>query len=245
MFKRWWKRIKKGVSKAVQTIQKKVIQPVVNATLKPAFKWLEKHDPIFTPVLKKGLIGLNKFVDKNPWMRGVFVAITLLTLFTPLGNMLFGTLLSSVGTANTLGNLLCVTCTATPTATPVPTLTPTPTATYTLTPLPTATLTLTPTSTATFTPSPVPPTFTPTGPVCGDAVCAAPESPLTCSQDCGLCGNLVCDPGENAYNCSLDCGNPGSGGGGGGSSGPVCGNGVCEPGEFPGPANCQADCGSG
>lgn len=88
---------------------------------------------------------------------------------------------------------------------------------------------------------------------CGDGVCAAGESPVTCAADCasGQCGNHLCelteDPdtcpedcteatcgdgtcgdGENLYTCPEDC--PWN----------TCGNGVCEAGEEDG--GCAKDC---
>jgi pimeloyl-ACP methyl ester carboxylesterase len=41
---------------------------------------------------------------------------------------------------------------------------------------------------------------------CGDSVCSANESPLTCTADCGTCGNGVCDATETCSSCPSECG---------------------------------------
>ncbi len=56
---------------------------------------------------------------------------------------------------------------------------------------------------------------------CGDGVCTPPETPTTCSQDCGSglkCGNGVCDLGEKSCTCLADCQ-------------PTCGDTCWTPGE--------------
>ncbi len=49
-------------------------------------------------------------------------------------------------------------------------------------------------------------TTCPSTPTCGDMTCAGPETPLVCTDDCGVplrsCGDLVCDPAET---CFGDC----------------------------------------
>lgn len=71
----------------------------------------------------------------------------------------------------------------------------------------------------------------PSGPVCGDGVCAAGES---CPSDCAtgpVCGNGACEAGETASSCASDCGSPSA-----------CGDGVCNGGETQ--SSCPGDCGS-
>jgi hypothetical protein len=54
------------------------------------------------------------------------------------------------------------------------------------------------------------------GEACGNGVCDADESGITCPVDCeageyfrpispALCGNGICDPTESALNCREDC----------------------------------------
>ncbi len=51
------------------------------------------------------------------------------------------------------------------------------------------------------------------GPICGNAVCEAPETIVSCPADClvvppppaPFCGNAVCDPGETNASCPADC----------------------------------------
>jgi hypothetical protein len=73
--------------------------------------------------------------------------------------------------------------------------------------------------------------------VCGDLVCAATESCVSCPSDCPCpCGNGVCESvtlGENCLTCTLDCG-PCAGG--------PCGNGSCSGMETC--VSCPGDCGS-
>ncbi|MBA4337206.1 hypothetical protein C0416_05570 [bacterium] len=75
-------------------------------------------------------------------------------------------------------------------------------------------------------------------PVCGNDVCEAGETNVSCPADCTLttCGNGVCDNGEDSTSCPSDC-DPVS----------VCGNGTCEAGEnqLSCPADCSGTCGDG
>jgi uncharacterized membrane protein YgcG len=220
MFKKMWRGIKKAAKatvKAVQHVQNKI----VNATLKPAFHWLEKHDPYLTPLVKKGLVAMNTFVQKNAkWMVPVLIVIGVLGFFTPLGELTGFTYINILTRANTLGNLLCVTCTAVPnppTAAPMPTFTLTSAATSTPSETPTSTPTATIATTSTMTSTP---TSTPTSTVTVPFV----ESSTPVPTLGGTCGDRECNPGENSDNCPADCPAPptvGSGetGGGGGNSG--------------------------
>ncbi len=78
----------------------------------------------------------------------------------------------------------------------------------------------------------------PPPPVCGDNVCVAPETTLSCPADCSVgpvCGNAACEPPEDNLSCPADCpaGPPPP-------PGPVCGNAACEPPEDSN--SCPADC---
>lgn len=68
------------------------------------------------------------------------------------------------------------------------------------------------------------------GDSCGNFICEADETSVTCPVDCGgvTCPNGVCDIGENAVNCELDC------------SGGICGNALCEASENT--VTCPVDC---
>jgi hypothetical protein len=65
---------------------------------------------------------------------------------------------------------------------------------------------------------------------CGNGICEADETSLTCPADCGAgtCGNGICDIGENVANCEQDC------------SGGICGNAMCEASENT--VTCPVDC---
>jgi hypothetical protein len=67
---------------------------------------------------------------------------------------------------------------------------------------------------------------------CGNGVCDAGESSVTCPKDCpppNPCGNGVCDAGESSVTCPKDCPPPNP-----------CGNGVCGAGESS--VTCPKDC---
>ncbi|MBI4148554.1 S8 family serine peptidase [Candidatus Woesearchaeota archaeon] len=71
---------------------------------------------------------------------------------------------------------------------------------------------------------------------CGDGVCSATETCVTCARDCGncpveVCGNGVCGTGEDSTNCPADCPPP-----------EVCGNAICAGGETC--STCPGDCGA-
>lgn len=75
----------------------------------------------------------------------------------------------------------------------------------------------------------------PTGPTCGDAVCAASEIGV-CAADCGsgmpsneVCGNSICE-GTEPSTCATDCA-------------AVCGNNTCESTETS--STCPGDCTTG
>lgn len=72
-------------------------------------------------------------------------------------------------------------------------------------------------------------------PPCGNGLCEPGESPVSCAFDCAhACGNKKCESGENVQNCPADCGS-------------ACGNGKCEFGESPAlcPGDCLDPCGDG
>ncbi|MFZ4580351.1 MAG: M48 family metalloprotease [Myxococcota bacterium] len=67
---------------------------------------------------------------------------------------------------------------------------------------------------------------------CGNGICEATESWITCEPDCPTtCGDGKCQGSESPQTCAKDCGAPP----------PVCGDGKCEPPEVA--ANCAKDCG--
>jgi hypothetical protein len=78
---------------------------------------------------------------------------------------------------------------------------------------------------------------------CGDGLCAATETKVSCAADCGpltVCGNGKCEIGEDADGCPDDC-EP---------AGPECGDDQCDPPESSKtcPFDCQAAgwiCGDG
>jgi len=73
----------------------------------------------------------------------------------------------------------------------------------------------------------------PTG--CGDGVCAAAETALSCEADCSpFCGDALCSHGEGPASCAADC--PG-----------YCGDTICLGTEAPRtcPSDCPAACGDG
>ena len=64
---------------------------------------------------------------------------------------------------------------------------------------------------------------------CGNGTCEAPETAITCAQDCHwACGDAVCSFGEDHGNCAVDCPDP------------TCGNGTCDVPENA--ATCFGDC---
>ncbi len=87
---------------------------------------------------------------------------------------------------------------------------------------------------------------------CGNGICEAGESSISCPNDCGsLCGDGACNGSETSSSCPGDCGaNCGDGTCNGEESsatcpadcGSSCGDGVCNGTETTG--NCPDDCGS-
>jgi hypothetical protein len=70
-------------------------------------------------------------------------------------------------------------------------------------------------------------------PVCGNTLCEAGETTLSCAVDCrptSACGDKVCSADETAASCATDCG----------PAPAACGNGACEAGETT--LSCVADC---
>jgi hypothetical protein len=77
---------------------------------------------------------------------------------------------------------------------------------------------------------------------CGDTVCSAAESCLTCAADCGACpaacGNGACEVSESCTTCPYDCG---------ACADPRynrCGDGSCHAWAGENCSNCAADCGA-
>lgn len=71
---------------------------------------------------------------------------------------------------------------------------------------------------------------------CGNNICEADESCITCAEDCTCntsCGDGICDAtGETSTSCPTDCK-------------AVCGNHVCEPSAGESASTCSTDCASG
>ncbi len=66
--------------------------------------------------------------------------------------------------------------------------------------------------------------------ICGDAVCDADETPLSCPADCpDVCGDALCTGSEDPATCNADCPD-------------VCGDALCTGSEAT--TNCPDDCGS-
>lgn len=79
--------------------------------------------------------------------------------------------------------------------------------------------------------------------VCGDKICSADETTLSCPADCPntyppgttTCGDKICSAGETSASCPADCGQTDPP-----ETSWECGNGVCETGETH--SSCSIDC---